>query len=249
MQEIVNAADERAAALRLPLEWPERWPMAVPAAMRVAHYAAQQGRGGAFVLAATRLAFAGGFDLDDLEILTEAAAAAGLQLDGALRAAREERRDGAMEAAARRLLGAGADRLPALWVARGVFWGEDRVGDAAATARMHAAMPRSRGALRRRASTRPRRSLGRDETGEDLLVERLAVRGLLAREAQDRIVAVGLGEQQLEIGVGDLGLRFRHRGRSSFAPPATLNARASCGQSVTGGATPRPGGIDSRRDG
>jgi 2-hydroxychromene-2-carboxylate isomerase len=139
VQEIVNAADERAAALRLPLEGPERWPMAVPAAMRVAHYAAQQGRGGAFVLAATRLAFAGGFDLDDLEILTEAAAAAGLKLDGALRAAREERRDGAMEAAARRLLGAGADRLPALWVARGVFWGEDRVGDAAATARMHAA--------------------------------------------------------------------------------------------------------------
>ena len=58
--------------------------MPVPAAMRVAHYAAQQGRGGAFVLAATRLAFAGGFDLDDLEILTEAAAAAGLRLDGCL---------------------------------------------------------------------------------------------------------------------------------------------------------------------
>ena len=112
--------------------------MPVPAAMRVAHYAAQQGRGGAFVLAATRLAFAGGFDLDDLEILTEAAAAAGLRLDGCLQAAREERRDGAMEAAARRLLGAGADRLPALCVARGVFWGEDRVGDAAATARLHA---------------------------------------------------------------------------------------------------------------
>ena len=135
----MEQAEERAAALRLPLEWPERWPMPVPAAMRVAHYADQQGRGAAFVLAATRLAFAGGFDLDDLEILTEAAAAAGLRLDQCLRAAREERRDGAMEAASRRLLGAGADRLPALAVARGVFWGEDRVGDAAATARLHAA--------------------------------------------------------------------------------------------------------------
>jgi 2-hydroxychromene-2-carboxylate isomerase len=139
VQEIVDMAEERAAALRLPLEWPERWPLPVPAAMRVAHYAAQKGRGGAFVLAATRLAFAGGFDLDELEILTEASAAAGLQLDGCLRAAREDRRDGAMEAASRRLLGAGADRLPALNVARGVFWGEDRVGDAAATARLHAA--------------------------------------------------------------------------------------------------------------
>jgi 2-hydroxychromene-2-carboxylate isomerase len=136
---IMELAEERAAALRLPLEWPERWPMQVPAAMRVAHYAAQEGRGGAFVLAATRLAFAGGFDLDDLEILTEAAAAAGLRLDHCLSAAREERRDGAMEAASRRLLGAGADRLPALWLERGVFWGEDRVGDAAATARLHAA--------------------------------------------------------------------------------------------------------------
>jgi 2-hydroxychromene-2-carboxylate isomerase len=136
---VMELAEARAAALRLPLEWPERWPMQVPAAMRVAHYAAQEGRGAAFVLAATRLAFAGGFDLDDLEILTEAAAAAGLRLNKCLAAAREERRDGAMEAAARRLLGAGADCLPALWLDRGVFWGEDRVGDAAATARLHAA--------------------------------------------------------------------------------------------------------------
>src|SRR3954467_8145108 len=139
VQALINLAEERAAALRLPIEWPERWPMPVPAAMRVAHFAAQQGRGGAFVLAATRLAFAGGFDLDDLEILTEAAAAAGLRLAHCLRAAREERRDGAIEAAARRLLGAGADRLPALWVSRGVFWGEDRVGDAVTTARLAAA--------------------------------------------------------------------------------------------------------------
>jgi 2-hydroxychromene-2-carboxylate isomerase len=142
VEAVVELAEERAAALRLPLEWPERWPAAVPAAMRVAHHAAQEGRGGAFVLAATRLAFAGGFDLDDVEILTEAAAAAGLPLDAALRAAREARRDGAIEAAARRLLGAGADRLPALMVDRGVFWGEDRVGDAAATARLQAASAR-----------------------------------------------------------------------------------------------------------
>ena len=135
---IMELAEERAAALRLPLEWPERWPMQVPAAMRVAHYAAHQGRGAAFVLAATRLAFAGGFDLDDLEILTEAAAAAGLRPDHCLSAAREERRDGALEAASRRLLGAGADCLPALWLERGVFWGEERVGEAIATARLHA---------------------------------------------------------------------------------------------------------------
>src|SRR3954454_4941184 len=138
VQETVDRAQERAAALRLPLEWPERWPMPVPAAMRVAHHAAQQGRGGGFVLAATRLAFAGGFDLDDVEILTEAAAAAGLPLEDCMAAARETRRDGAIEAASRRLLGAGADRLPALGLERGTLWGEERVGDAAATARVAA---------------------------------------------------------------------------------------------------------------
>jgi 2-hydroxychromene-2-carboxylate isomerase len=138
--EVAGRAEERAAALRLPLEWPERWPAPVPAAMRVAHHAAQQGRGAAFVLAATRLAFAGGFDLEDLDILTEAAAAAGLSLDACLRAAREDRRDGAIEAAARRLLGAGVDRLPALAVGRRVVWGEQPVGDAAVTARERAAV-------------------------------------------------------------------------------------------------------------
>ncbi|HWK26134.1 MAG TPA: DsbA family protein [Solirubrobacter sp.] len=138
-ERIMSAAEARAAALQLPLVWPERWPHRVPAAMRVAHHAAQQGRGAAFVLAATRLAFAGGFDLDELEILTEAAAAAGLALDECLRAAREERRDGAIEAAARRLLGAGADELPALRTPRGLVWGEDRVREAVATARAQAA--------------------------------------------------------------------------------------------------------------
>jgi 2-hydroxychromene-2-carboxylate isomerase len=135
---VVERAERRAGVLRLPLAWPEHWPAPVPAAMRVAHHAAQHGRGGAFALAATRLAFAGGFDLDDRETLTEAAAAAGLPLNACLRAAREDRRDGAIEAAARRLLGATADRLPALIVARSLYCGEDQIDSAAASARLYA---------------------------------------------------------------------------------------------------------------
>jgi 2-hydroxychromene-2-carboxylate isomerase len=129
------AAELRAAALRLPLVWPEGYPKAVPAAMRAAAVAAGEGRGGAFVLAAGRLAFCGGFDLDDPEILAEAAAAAGIRLDECLRAASDARRDGAMEAAGRRLLAAGADRLPVLRIGRSLFWGEQRVGAAAAAVR------------------------------------------------------------------------------------------------------------------
>jgi 2-hydroxychromene-2-carboxylate isomerase len=131
-----RAAEERAVALRLPLVWPERFPKSVPAAMRVAAYAAECGRGAAFVLAATRLAFCGGYDLDDPEILAEAAAAAGVVLDDTLHAARDEGRDGPIEAAGRALLAAGADQLPALRVGRALYWGEERVGEALVAARL-----------------------------------------------------------------------------------------------------------------
>jgi 2-hydroxychromene-2-carboxylate isomerase len=137
------AAERRAAALRMPLEWPEAYPADVPVAMRVAAHAADCGRGAAFVLAAGRLAFCGGFDLDDPEILFEAAAAAGLALDDCLRAAGDRRRDGAIEARGRRLLAAGADRLPALKIGRSLYWGEERVAEAASVARLQAAACRS----------------------------------------------------------------------------------------------------------
>ena len=130
-----GAAETRAAALRLPLVWPEGFPKQVPAAMRAASFAAEQRRGGAFVLAAGRLAFCGGFDLDDPEILAEAAAAAGLRLDECLQAGGDARRDGAMDVAGRRLLAAGADRLPVLRIGRSLFWGGQRVGAAATAVR------------------------------------------------------------------------------------------------------------------
>src|SRR3954451_4802263 len=133
------AAEERAALLRLALSWPERFPADVPAAMRVAAFASEAGRGAAFVLAATRLAFCGGFDLEDPEILAEAAAAAGIVPDDYLQASRDSGRDGAIKAAGRRLLAAGADRLPALRVGRALYWGEDRLTDAAVAARLAAA--------------------------------------------------------------------------------------------------------------
>jgi 2-hydroxychromene-2-carboxylate isomerase len=134
-----TAAEIRASELRLPLVWPERWPADVPAAMRAAAYASERGRGAPFVLAAGRLAFCGGFDIEDPEILAEAAAAAGIGMDRCLQAVGELRRDGPIEAAGRRLLAVGADRLPALRVGRSLFWGEHRVAEAAAAAREMAA--------------------------------------------------------------------------------------------------------------
>lgn len=126
------AAAERAALLGLPLTWPDMHPLRVCGAMRVASLAAERGCAAAFVLAASRLAFCGGFDIDDPEILAEAAAAAGMGLRETLVAAGDERRDGTIDEFGRGLLAAGATRLPTLRVGRLLFCGEDRLLEAAA---------------------------------------------------------------------------------------------------------------------
>jgi 2-hydroxychromene-2-carboxylate isomerase len=131
-----QAAAERAAALQMPLVWPDGFPASARVAMRVASFAASEGgRAAPFVLAASRLAFCGGFDLDDPEVLAEAAAAAGLGLSEVLAAAGDRSRDELMEATALRLLAQGAQRLPVLRVGRTLFCGEDRIAEAAAAVR------------------------------------------------------------------------------------------------------------------
>jgi len=128
------AAERRAAELRLPLVWPDAWPESGRGAMRVAALAAERGRAAPFVLAASRLAFCGGYELDDPEVIAEAAAAAALPLGDALAAAGELARDGGMERTALRLLRRGADELPATVVGRQLFAGESRLAEAAAAA-------------------------------------------------------------------------------------------------------------------
>ncbi|MEA2156639.1 MAG: hypothetical protein QOE11_2779 [Solirubrobacteraceae bacterium] len=127
----MRAAAARARLLGLPLVWPDQRAFCAQGAMRVASLAADRGCGAAFVLAASRLAFCGGFDLDDPEILAEAAAVAGIGLDDALQAAGDIARDGAIEEAGRLLLAAGARTLPALRVGRMLFCGEERLTEAA----------------------------------------------------------------------------------------------------------------------
>ncbi|MCP9490823.1 MAG: DsbA family protein [Solirubrobacteraceae bacterium MAG38_C4-C5] len=138
----VGCTRRRAAALGMPLAWPFAEPgaAAIPA-MRAASLAAQQGRGGSFVLAVTRLAFCGGFALDDPECLAEAAGAAGLSLAQCLRAAADPVRDIPLATAGRALRARGADRLPAVEVAGRLFCGEERVADAAAAAHWPADPP------------------------------------------------------------------------------------------------------------
>ncbi len=125
-----GAITRRAGLLGLPIVWPIGAPTPVVGAMRVASLACERGLGAAFVLAASRLMYCGGFDIDEPEILAEAAGAAGIDLGEMLRAAGDAGRDGPIEDAGRMLLAAGADRLPALRVGRMLFCGEDRLSEA-----------------------------------------------------------------------------------------------------------------------
>lgn len=117
-------AQARAAALRLPLVWPDRYPGDAPCALRAASRAAELGAGRCFALAATRLAFCGGFDLEDPETLAEAAAAAGVPLDECLAAAGDVGRDEHLRAAAHELRSQGVDDLPAISVGGRLLEGE-----------------------------------------------------------------------------------------------------------------------------
>lgn len=124
----------RARVLRLPLVWPDPAPGSARAT-RVATLAAEQGSLAAFALAAGRLVFCGGYDLDDPEILAEAAAAAGLGIDACLRAAADAGRDAAPQAAGQVLAQRGADRLPCFEVGHTLFHGESRLPEAVAAMR------------------------------------------------------------------------------------------------------------------
>jgi len=127
--------EARSAALGMPLVWPDRYPAPRRIAMRAALHACDLGRGAPFALAATRLAFCGGFDLDDPEVLAEASAAAGLELDACLHAAGDDTLDERMNEAGRKLMAAGVEWLPAVQIGGRVFEGEERLAEAAAARR------------------------------------------------------------------------------------------------------------------
>ncbi len=131
---VVRATVERRALeIGLPIAWPDgRW--TARGAMRIASLADEHGCAAPFVLAAARLAFCGGYDLGDPEILAEAAAAADLDLEEALRAGGQAARDADIERAAQRLLRLGAGELPAVILQGLLFAGERRLSEAAAAA-------------------------------------------------------------------------------------------------------------------
>lgn len=135
-------AESCAVALRLPLVWPETFPGSTPRALRAACFAAERGAGARFALAAGRLAFCGGFDLQDPEILAEAAAASGIGLTECMAAAGETERDEALKATGIGLASRGVSSLPAIRVAKSLFAGDGALASATAMLRSYEAQGR-----------------------------------------------------------------------------------------------------------
>jgi 2-hydroxychromene-2-carboxylate isomerase len=131
MQEI----ERRAADYGLPeIRWPEPWPGNTLYAMRAATFAKETGRTIAFSLAAFRQAFAAGRDLTEPDNVLLAAAAAELHPRAVSAAVGRDAIKAALRAATDAAGDLGVVGVPSIVVGGQVFWGDDRLEEAAAVA-------------------------------------------------------------------------------------------------------------------
>jgi 2-hydroxychromene-2-carboxylate isomerase len=116
----------------LPVRWPERWPNNGLRAMRAAIFAQQAGRTVAFALAAFRQAFAGGKDLSDVDNVLIAAAACELHPNAVLKGIELQSTKDRLRAATAEAFDRGVRGVPTVVIGDAVFWGDDRLEEAAA---------------------------------------------------------------------------------------------------------------------
>lgn len=114
-----------------PVCWPEPWPSNYLFAMRAATYAFQTGHGREFTMRAFRHAFQHGCDLGVHEHVLQAAADAGLDPHTVGEAAGDPDVKLALRAATDAAHELGVFGVPTIAVADELFWGDDRLQDAA----------------------------------------------------------------------------------------------------------------------
>ncbi len=117
-----------------PIRWPDPWPPNSLFAMRVATFAKEIGRTVSFSLAAFRQAFAAGRDLGDRDNVLLAAAAAEIHPRALVAATERDSLKSALREATDRAGDLGVRGVPAVVVNGNVFWGDDRLEEAAAAA-------------------------------------------------------------------------------------------------------------------
>jgi 2-hydroxychromene-2-carboxylate isomerase len=131
-EEGMREVERRASAHALPpLRWPDPFPGDTLLAMRAATYAKEIGRTVSFSLAAFRQSFAAGRDLCDPDNVALAAAAAEIHPRAVLAAVKRDRVKRALHEATNRAGDLGVRGVPSVVVAGSVFWGDDRLEEAA----------------------------------------------------------------------------------------------------------------------
>jgi 2-hydroxychromene-2-carboxylate isomerase len=131
----VREVERRGSAYGLPpIRWPGPFPPNTLFAMRAATYAKEIGRAVSFSLAAFRQAFAAGRDLTDRDNVLLAAAAAEIHPRAMLGAVERTTVKEALREATERAGDLGVRGVPSVVVGDEVFWGDDRLDEAARAA-------------------------------------------------------------------------------------------------------------------
>ena len=138
----IAEVERRAAERGLPeLRWPEGWPVetySLPA-LRAAVFAAEVGKVVAFSLAAFRQQFNAGRGLDDVDNILLAGAACELHPNALLPALERDSIKQRLKDATNDAIERGVPGVPTVRVGDELFWGDDRLEQAAAAIRAAAA--------------------------------------------------------------------------------------------------------------
>ena len=131
MEEIERRARERKLQ---EVRWPEGWPIQTPTikALRAATFAMEIGKGVAFSLAAFRQEFNAGRSLADVDTILLAGAACELHPDAIIKAIERDSIKRRLIDATNEAIQRGVTGVPTVAVKDQLFWGDDRLEDAAA---------------------------------------------------------------------------------------------------------------------
>jgi 2-hydroxychromene-2-carboxylate isomerase len=130
----LRECEQRADALGLPLHWPAGWPDGNYSilVLRAALVAAGQSRLREFSLAAFRRGLGEGGDLRDLDTVRACAHEAGIDPDAVARAVEQPDVKQRLRDATDAAIARGVTGVPTVAVGDELFWGDDRLEDAAA---------------------------------------------------------------------------------------------------------------------
>ena len=125
--------ERRALAYGLPpMRWPDPWPADYLTAMRATTYAFSLGEGREFTMQAYRDAFQRGSELSKADNVLESAARAGLDREAVSTGASDPQIKQALRDATDAAYDRGVFGVPTIAIGDELFWGDDRLEDAAA---------------------------------------------------------------------------------------------------------------------